>query len=108
MRKRNIRVCVRLTDDEYNDAVCRQEKTGYSMEAYMRSILQGMIPREKQDERFFQVMKKLIDIANNVILLAHQVNEFDSEIAWELHVAVQEWNKLIVDVRKAVLLPEKI
>jgi len=78
MRKKNNRLWVHLSDDEF--AVVKQHinRTGLSKEAYIRSVLLGYIPREKPDERFYEMMKDLSGIANNVNQLARKANAFGS------------------------------
>jgi hypothetical protein len=82
--------------------------TGLSKEAYIRSVLPGNIPREKPDERFYTVMKDLIDIANNANQIAKQVNNYDSDVACKLHNEAEKLARFQLDARRAFLLPEKI
>jgi len=66
MRNRNIRIWARVTDDEYNIITKRVKKTGLSREAYIRSLLLGYAPKEKPDARFYEVMRELSAIGNNL------------------------------------------
>jgi len=108
MRKRNNRLCVRLSDDEYYIVTDRIQKTGLSKEAYIRSVLLGNIPREKPDERFYTLMKDLSGIANNANQLARKANAFGSIHTQTLQTEAEKWSTFQTAVRKAILLPEKL
>jgi len=107
MRKRNNRIFVRLSDDEYDLIKSRIQKTGLSKEAYLRSLLTGSTPREKPDERFYTAMKDLAGIANNVNQLARKANAFGSIHSRMLQVEAEKWSQLQTEIREVVLLPEK-
>ena len=108
MRKRNNRLWVHLSDDEF--AVVKRciKKTGLSKEAYIRSVLLGSIPKEKPDERFYAMMKDLSGIANNVNQLARKANTFGSMNSRSLQNEAEKWSKFQTEMREIILLPEKI
>ena len=108
MRKRNNRLWVHLSDDEFAVVKQRISKTGLSKEAYIRSVLLGNIPKEKPDERFYSAMKDLALIANNVNQLARKANAFGLIHSRMLQVEAEKWGKFQTEVREAVLLPEKM
>ena len=108
MRKRNNRIFVRLSDEEYDLIKSRIQKTGLSKEAYLRSLLLGSIPREKPDERFYAMIKDIAGIANNVNQLARKANAFGSIHSRMLQSEAEKWSKFQIEVREAILLPEKM
>ena len=108
MRQRNNRISVRLNDDEFVNAKSRISKTGLSIEACLRSIINGFIPREKPDERFYLMMKELIEVMNTANQLARHVNRFDSDVAWMLYNELEKLSRLQLDIRQTFLLPEKL
>ena len=108
MRKRNNRLWVHLSDDEFDVVKHRIVKTGLSKEAYIRSVLLGNIPKEKPDERFYSAMKDLTGIANNVNQLARKANAFGSIHSRMLQVEAEKWSQLQTEIREVVLLPEKM
>ena len=108
MRKRNNRLWVHLSDDEL--AVVRHHinRTGLSKEAYIRSVLLGYIPREKPDGRFYEMIKDLSGIANNVNQLARKANAFGSIYGKTLQAEAEKWSKFQTEIRERFLLPEKM
>jgi len=108
MRKRNNRLWVHLSDDEYAVVKHNIIKTGLSKEAYIRSVLLGYIPKEKPDERFYAAMKDLAGIANNVNQLARKTNAVGSIYGKTLQIEADKWGKFQTEIREEFLLPEKM
>lgn len=108
MRKRQNRLWVHLSDDEFTTVKTNVQKSGLSKETYIRCVLLGHVPREKPDEQFYVMMKDLTELANNAKRLASLSGKIDSDIAWEVHLEAEKWSRFQLDVRKAFLLPEKI
>lgn len=55
MRKRNIQKIVRLSRDEAQDLQKKAKKACLSEAGLIRLLLRGYEPREKPDERFYDV-----------------------------------------------------
>ena len=108
MRKRNNRLWVHLSDDEFETVKRYINKSGLSKEAYIRSVLLKNVPREKPGEEFYTFMRMLAGLANNINQLARHVNKYDSDIARILYNQAEEWGKLQVEIRERYLLSEKI
>ena len=108
MRKRNNRLWVHLSDDEFAVVKHRINKTGLSKESYIRSVLLGYIPKEKPDERFYAMMKDLAGIANNANQLARKANAFESIHSRMLQDEAEKWSKFQTEIREEFLLPEKM
>jgi len=108
MKKRNIRVTVRLSEEEYNKHESRRIKTGLSREAYIRSALDGIVLKEKPDERFYKAVKDIAGIANNVNQLAKIANASGSIQTHMLQTEAEKWSRLQTEIREVFLLPEKM
>ena len=108
MKKRNIRVTVRLSEEEYDKHESRRKKTGLSREAYIRNALDGIVPKEKPDARFYEAMKDITGIVNNVNQLARIANASGSIQTHMLKAEAENWSKLQTEIREVVLLPEKM
>ena len=108
MRKRNNRLWVHLSDDEYAVVKHNINRTSLSKEAYIRSVLLGYIPKEKPDERFYEMIKDLSGIANNVNQLARKANAFGSIYGKPLQAEAEKWSKFQTEIRERFLLPEKM
>ena len=69
MRKRNIQKIVRLSRDEAQDLQKKAKKACLSEAGLIRLLLRGYEPREKPDERFYDVMRELSAIGTTSISL---------------------------------------
>ena len=107
MRKRNKRLWVHLNDEEYNNAITNFKKTGLSNEAALRDLINGFSPKEKPDERFYEMMKVLSGIANNVNQLARKAHEYGSVNSQALKIEAEKWSQFQTEIRETFLLPEK-
>lgn len=74
MRKRNIQKIVRFSRDEAQDLQKKAKKACLSEAGLIRLLLRGYEPREKPDERFYDVMRELSSIGNNINQLAVKAN----------------------------------
>ena len=85
MKKRNRSICLRLTDDELEDLNKKAERSGFSREAYLRSLLKGVVPSEKPPKEFHEVLWYLRQIhisLNQVAAKANAMNLIDSAKYW--------------------------
>ncbi len=81
MRKRPHRVEVYLSDKEYDLRAKDVERSGLSREAYMRSLIQKIRPKELPPMEFFDVLRNLRQIninMNQIALKAHSLNLIDA------------------------------
>ena len=70
-------------------------------------MISGTIPKEKPSEDFFETIKQLRRIGNNLnqlVMIAHKTGSIDI-IRYKRDVA--ELNENILEIRKKVLLPEE-
>ena len=65
-------------------------------------LLIGYEPREKPDERFYDVMRELSAIGNNINQLAHQANARGEATRAEIHAASELVQQAWRLVREAV------
>ena len=104
MRKRNIQKIVRLSRDEAQDL---QKKAKRSCMSESGLLLKGYEPREKPDERFYDVMRELSAIGNNINQLAAKANTLGFVDAPQLKKEAERWHKFQADVERTFLRPDK-
>lgn len=106
MRKRNIQKIVRFSRDEAQDLQKKAKKACLSEAGLIRLLLRGYEPREKPDERFYDVMRELSSIGNNINQLAAQANSLSFVDAQKLQKEAERWHKFQADVERQFLRPE--
>jgi len=105
MRKRNIQVITRLNKDEHSRLKKLVKKSGLSQEAYIRHLINGVIPRDAPPPDYYAMMKELHYIGNNlnqIAAKAHRLNVIDVQ---QYDKAVKEFEKAVKDITNAVIFP---
>ena len=107
MRKRNIQKIVRFSRDEAQDLQKKAKKACLSEAGLIRLLLRGYEPREKPDERFYDVMRELFSIGNNINQLAVKANALGFVDAPQLKKEAERWHKFQADIERTYLRPDK-
>lgn len=107
MRKRNIQKIVRFSRDEAQDLQKKAKKACLSEAGLIRLLLRGYEPREKPDERFYDVMRELSSIGNNINQLAVKANTLGFVDAPLLKKEAERWHKFQADIERTYLRPDK-
>lgn len=107
MRKRNIPVLVRLNGKEQQHLASQVKKSGLSQEAFIRSLINGYVPKALPPLDYYAMMRELHAIGNNLNQLAakaHATGQLDraafQQEADQLRRAVQQ-------IQQAVTAPER-
>ena len=107
MRKRNIQKIVRFSRDEAQDLQKKAKKACLSEAGLIRLLIRGYEPREKPDERFYDVMRELSSIGNNINQLAVKANALGFVDAPQLKKEAERWHKFQADIERTYLRPDK-
>ena len=107
MRKRNIQKIVRFSRDEAQDLQKKAKKACLSEAGLIRLLLRGYEPREKPDERFYDVMRELSSIGNNINQIAVKANALGFVDAPQLKKEAERWHKFQADIERTYLRPDK-
>lgn len=107
MRKRNIQKIVRFSRDEAQDLQKKAKKACLSEAGLIRLLLRGYEPREKPDERFYDVMRELSSIGNNINQFAVKANALGFVDAPQLKKEAERWHKFQADIERTYLRPDK-
>lgn len=107
MRKRNIQKIVRFSRDEAQDLQKKAKKACLSEAGLIRLLLRGYEPREKPDERFYDVMRELSSIGNNINQLAVKANALGFVDVPQLKKEAERWHKFQADIERTYLRPDK-
>jgi hypothetical protein len=108
MRKRNIQIITRLDETENERFKKRVEKSGLTQEAYIRQLINGLIPNDAQPPDFFAMMTQIRRVGvtlNQIAKKAHTINMIDTE-RYDENVAFLK--SAILEITNAVMLPRKM
>ena len=107
MSKRNIEKHILMNKAEAQDFQKKAKRACLSEGGLIRLLLKGYEPREKPDERFYDVMRELSAIGNNINQLAAKANALDYIDTPMLQEEATRWRQFQTDVRKTYLLPKR-
>lgn len=107
MRKRNIQKIVRFNREEAQDLQKKAKKACLSEAGLIRMLIRGYEPREKPDDRFYDAMRELSSIGNNINQLATKANSLGFIDAPMLKAEAAKWTKFQSEIERTYLRPDK-
>ena len=102
MSKRNIEKHILMNKAEAQDLQKKAKRACLSEGGLIRLLLKGYEPREKPDERFYDVMRELSAIGNNINQLAAKANTLGFVDAPQLKKEAERWHKFQADVESTI------
>jgi len=108
MLKRNRQIIFRVNDDEYKKFKNHTQKSGLSQEAYLRDIINNLIPTDLPPLDYYRMMNELHSIGisfNQIAETAKTINYIDAEKFYE---AYAHYKDAVITITEAVMLPRKI
>ena len=93
----------REEDAELKD---KAQRACLSEAALLRSLIRGYHPKEKPDGRFYEAMRQLSGIANNINQLAAKAHSLGFIDAQKLDEEVVRWHQFQADIERQFLRPE--
>lgn len=107
MRKRNIDKHIWFSRAEAQELQRKAKKACLSEAGLIRLLIKGYEPKEKPDDRFYDVMRELSAIGNNINQLAAKANTLGFVDAPLLKSEADKWNKFQSEIERRYLRPEK-
>lgn len=107
MRKRNVDKHIWFSRAEAQELQRKAKKACLSEAGLIRLLIKGYEPKEKPDDRFYDVMRELSAIGNNINQLAAKANALGFIDAPMLKNEVEKWNKFQAEVERHYLRPDK-
>ena len=104
--KRSIQKHLWLNEEEAFLLDSKSQKTCLSEASLIRSLIRGYKPKEKPDARFYEAMRQLSGIANNINQLAAKAHSLGFIDAQKLDEEVIRWHQFQADIERQFLRPE--
>lgn len=106
MLKRNIKITFRLNAKEHQRLKKCVKKTGLSQETYIRTLLDGYVPKELPPPDYHGMMRELNAIGNSIHQIAARANATGFFLAEEYAMYMQEFRRIALAIQRAVTQPE--
>ena len=108
MRKRNVAIMFRLNRKEAEALDKKVKKSGMNREAYLRQIIQGIVPKDTPPPDYYSMMRELHKIGNNLNQIAQKAHTLNVIDVQRYDEVLRHYEKTVKDITKAVLLPEQV
>lgn len=105
MNNRNIEIKVRLNRKEAEALNKKVKKSRISREAYLRHLINGVVPQDAPPPAYFDFMRELHRVGNNLNQIAQKAHVLNVIDAPRYDIAAQQLDTLIREITKAVILP---
>lgn len=96
-----------LSPDDAAELKRKARLAGLTETAVIRLLLRGYEPKEKPDSRFYEVMRELSAIGNNINQLAAKANALGFIDAPMLRNEALRWHQIQNEIEQKILLPER-
>ncbi len=98
-----IKISFRASYKEYEKLKENAQKTGLSLSSYIRTTALNLVPREKPDDEFYDVMKYLRIASNNLNQIAVKANTYNYIDASKMNSLAKELEEFMMDIRTKYL-----
>ena len=95
-----------LNKQEDNDLKDKAKRTCLTEASLLRLLIRSYHPKEKPDDRFYEAMRQLSGIANNINQLAAKAHSLGFIDARKLNEEVIRWHQFQADIERQFLRPE--
>lgn len=107
MRKRSIRIQVWLNQEENLRLQNNAKKTGLSRENYLRTLINGYVPKTLPSPEYHLMIKELHAIGNNLNQLAAKANATGHIDKTVFQYEANRFRKALLDIQAAITSPER-
>ena len=104
--KHTIQKHFRFSQEDAENLRIKSQKACLSESQLVRMLIRGYRPKEKPDDRFYEVMRQLSGIANNINQLAAKAHSLGFVDAQKLNDEVVRWHQFQADIERQFLRPE--
>ena len=103
--KNRIKKQIWLPEEDNAELKRKAAMTGLTETAVFRLLLRSYEPKEKPDERFYETMRELSAIGNNINQLAAKANTLGFIDAPMLRREAERWHRFQADIEAVYLRP---
>ena len=96
-----------LSREEAQDLREKAQCTCLSEVAIIRLLLKGYEPKQKPDDRFYEAMRELSAIGNNINQLAAKAHSLGFVDTPMLYREAERWHRFQADIGRCFLRPDK-
>ena len=104
--KRNIEIKVRLNRKEADNLFKRVKRSRLSREAYLRHLINGVVPQDAPPPDYYSMMQQLYHIGNSLNQIAQKAHTLNVIDVQRYDSAVQKFEEAVIHISEAVICPK--
>jgi hypothetical protein len=104
--KRNIEIKVRLNRKEADNLFKRVKRSRLSREAYLRHLINGVVPQDAPPPDYYSMMQQLYHIGNSLNQIAQKAHTLNVIDVQRYDSAVQKFEEAVIQISEAVICPK--
>lgn len=108
MRKRNVAIMFRLNRKEAEALEKKVKRSGLNREAYLRQLIQGIVPKDAPPPDYYSMMRELHKVGNNLNQIAQKAHTLNVLDVQRYDDTVKEYRKVVKLITDAVLVPDMV
>ena len=108
MAEKKVEIKVRLTPKEAARLQRLVKRTGLSREAYLRHLINGVVPQEIPPPDYYAFMERLYQVGNLLEQISRQAQVQGAVDAAQYKEAVGQFHQLVEGITTAVILPRRM
>ena len=108
MLKRSVKVTFRLNEKECRQLKSNVAKSGLSQESYLRSLIDGYLPKELPPLEYHSLIRELSAIGNNLNQIAAQANATKHIDKTTFIYEANRLRRAVQGIQEAFIAPERI
>ena len=106
MRKRNVHIQFWLNRKEAEALDKKVRRSGLSREAYLRHLIDGVVPQDAPPPDYFSMMRELHGVANNLNQIAQKAHTLNVVDVQRYDRDMRMFEDTVKKITEAVILPE--
>lgn len=107
VRKRNVAILFRLNRKEAESLDKKVKKSGLSREAYLRQLIQGLVPKDAPPPDYYSMMRELHKIGNNLNQIAQKAHVLNVIDVQRYDKEMRRFEETVRKITEAVVLPQR-
>ena len=108
MRKRNVHIQFWLDKKEAETLRKRAKHAGISREAYLRHLINDMVPQDAPPPDYYAMMQQLYRIGNNLNQIAQKAHTLNVIDVQRYDNAVSQFEAAVKEITATVLQPRPV
>ena len=104
--KRNIEIKVRLNRKEADNLFKRVKRSRLSREAYLRHLINDMVPQEAPPPDYYAMMQQLYRIGNSLNQIAQKAHALNVIDVQRYYAAYRQFETAVKEITEAVVQPK--